>query len=285
MTSARLDRLAQRRAQVEAQTLARHRQEVPARRAERAPGTCRSGRIMEDIALLVHDDMGRREPLHHRRGRAQDARLSVPDAAAAMVRPARTTRLRRELRGKSRRAHQVPAPEDAVLLVDRGEQVAVPRHRLRQPQEEKAVGTQGVMEGGDNLLLQFRSDRSAGCGRRSGRAARTADRVSRYGARRRRDRVLPLQSIAAAVVDEEALGALRRDVFEQTRGIAPARATASAGSSMSVREDLHPREGTAAPPCARAAGSRSNRPPRRWRSPGPRRARRRRRPCPRTAWG
>ena len=77
----------------------------------------------------------------------------------------------------------------------------------------------------------------------------------------------------------------RRDVVEQRARDSARRARPRAPLRRCRWRRSAPSAAPAASPCARAAGSRANRPPRRWRSPAPRRAPRRRRPFPSNKFG
>ncbi len=107
---------------------------------------------MHDLAVGRDHDMRRRMALQDLRvdPLAQlvpvERGLAVFGAGAA-PRPGQIHRHRQSARA----AHMVAALEDAALLVDRHEQVAVLADPLRRAQQEVAAGLQRIVEGRDHL--------------------------------------------------------------------------------------------------------------------------------------
>ena len=154
--AAGLHRLAKQRAQVEPQSLPRHGQQLavgqPRRSLQVFSG---AGREIHHVAVAVHHDVWRGEAVQHlamhRLPQREPARHGPARPAAAR---GRGPQIPHDQRQAHAGGHVVQPAEDAMLLVQRGKQLAELRRVLRRAEEQVARFPQRVMKSGDDLPLR-----------------------------------------------------------------------------------------------------------------------------------
>src|SRR5262245_8223889 len=218
----RFDRLVQGGTQRQAQALARHRHQ----RAAWPPGwrlqiLSGAGGIIDDVALAANHDVGRRVTLTHARldrllQRAARWHLALGRAAAA------SNTMPAKQRGQPWHGRAVlPALEDAVLLVDRGEQIAVLRDVLGRAEEQEAMRLERIVEDRDDVPLQLAveiDEKIAAGDQVHARKRRIAHHAMRREHAQVADRLL--DDVAGAFGGEEALQPLLGNALQQGIGIA-----------------------------------------------------------------
>ena len=188
------------------------------------------------------------------------------------------------MRGRAKRSRRW---KRRFFLVERKEQVVVSRDVLRKAEKEIAARPQSIMEQRDDLALQrgLQVDQQIAAGDQvEARERRVADHAVR-----REDahvaQLLRRASSCPSSCTKKRFSRSGETSLTELRRIAAGARDRHRRLVDVGREHLDLGHDVAAYPCARATGSRSNRPPRPWRSRRPRRGPRRRRPCPRTAAG
>ena len=155
----RAGRLVHGRAQVRPQPGAGHAVDVDARRAGRQLEILAGPRrAMQQLAIAVDHDIGRAVTLEKLAfGQAlQRFLLGGISRRRGKLAPAAVRRRQRELRQPP--LDQRPAAEEAMLLVDRAEQPRMARHVLRGAEKQKAAVVQGIVEQGNQPVLQLRRE-------------------------------------------------------------------------------------------------------------------------------
>ena len=195
-----------------------------------------------------------------------------------------------------RRRHRQPGARagrrwrvDAVLLVDDAEQVGCASSiDSDEPRNSRPSGPQREMEDLERALLRVavQVDQQVAAGDQiEPRERRVLEQVVRGEQHQSRAARAARGSRDGSLTKKRAQPLLAH-VGRDGLGIdAASRAARIASSSRSVGEDLDGRAALERARVLAAAASPSNTPPRRWRTPAPRRAPRRLGPCPRTAPG
>ena len=219
--------------------------ELPAR-LSRAPlqvfaGT---GRVVEHVAFAVDHHVRRREALQHLRldrsaqGERPGGRLPAARPRGSAARAARTSSS-----GSCGRVDaMVAAPEDALLLVERREQIGVLRHVLRDAEEQEAAWPQRIVEDRNDLACRSASEVDQQVA-----AADQVDpgerRIAQDAVGREDAQVAHLLASAEKVPPSSMKKRCRRSGETPSKqrwpGSAPARATASAALVDVGAEDLH----------------------------------------------
>ena len=172
--------------------------------------------------------------------------------------------------GAARAARRGVGAEDAMLLVDRGEQLAAAVGRSRSCRGTgKPPGCSAKWNTFEHLRLHVavEVDQQVAAARR-GRAARTADRAARCAARTAPARARSLRrGSGARLASKNRRSRVRRHVGRDRLRVDARRAPTASASLVDVGgEDLHRQARRPAARRARRAASRASTPPRRWRS-------------------
>ncbi len=218
--SARFDRFAEHRAQVEAETLARHREELARRDAGRGfqifTGAARE---VDDVAVARGSTLRRREPLRACVYRPCDAlrRAAEHGPARARARPDARRAAQRRSMGKRICGDDVGATaEDPVLLLDRHEQFVELADVLRRAEKKVAARTQRIVKRRDHLVLHVGAEIDQQVAARHEVDARKR-RVANHAMRRENAEIAYVlgQYITAALEPEKALPAFLGNAVEQ----------------------------------------------------------------------